>query len=260
MKPLIDILRSEGLGAGSHLMVHSSFRALRNALPGLTMGMVIGGLQDLVGRDGSLLFPTFTYCFHKRSGRFDRFHPATTPAKTGAIAEAFRTSPGVIRTAAPTHSFALWGGAARAIGPDNAPESPLGAGSPLDWLAGQDRAVITLVGVDFTALSFVHYLETLAPVPWADRWCWDHLEVDPVGVNATGEQPLREGPGCSRAFNALRDALRERGAIGPKDLNGMTVWVLPVTVLMSVVLDIVRRSPEILLCPTGSCAACDSRR
>ncbi|PIS27377.1 MAG: hypothetical protein COT43_11035 [Candidatus Marinimicrobia bacterium CG08_land_8_20_14_0_20_45_22] len=51
------------------------------------------------------------------------------------------------------------------IGEDNSPYRPLGNGSILEWLSNRSNAFVLLLGVDFSAMSFFHYLENRAPVP-----------------------------------------------------------------------------------------------
>ncbi len=110
-----------------------------------------------------------------------KFHREHSPSLVGAVSETFRRMPGVLRTAGPTHSFCLWG-QAKEIGADNSPDSPLGNGSVLEWISGRPDGYVCLIGVNFSALTFGHYLEHLAPVPWYDFSPWEHLRVEPIGV------------------------------------------------------------------------------
>jgi aminoglycoside 3-N-acetyltransferase len=246
--------------AGNHVVVHSSFRSVRSAFPDLTIEELIGALQSAVTSSGSILIPAFTYCLKQKSGSQRVFARETTPSEVGAVSEVFRGAPGVVRTSSPTHSFGLWGCAAEELTAQNCPASPLGEGSPMDWLAAKGESRILLLGTDFSSLSFCHYLEIMAPVPWYDYFPWEHLGLLPIGMTVEGEVPLREVPGCSKGFVALERHLLARGSVRPVTRHGLRVVSMAVPVVLEEGLRFLRSTPELVLCPRGSCAACDSRR
>ncbi|MCR4438084.1 MAG: AAC(3) family N-acetyltransferase [bacterium] len=255
-----DFLDELGLRPGQHVIVHASLRRLRSAFPGITAERLIEVVQQHVGPSGSVVMPAFTYCFKRQRGPCEVFDAASTPGKVGALSEVFRTMPEVVRTRSATHSFLLWGEAARSIGEDNAPESPLGDGSVLAWLAEQAQACALLLGVDFSALSFCHYLEVKAPVPWAGHFPWNHIGVLPVGVSVAGEQPLREVPGCSKNFVAFERYLLSRKKVRRVTRGPFWAYLLQLDLLLSEGLRFFRKHPYLLLCAPGTCPACDERR
>ncbi len=257
---LTDFLRQLGVGVAQHVIVHTSLRRLRAAFPGVGPERFISVLQQQLGPSGSIVLPAFTYCFKRRDGTSEVFDPATTPSKVGALSEVFRTTPQVVRTRSATHSFCLWGESARAVGAENAPASPLGDGSVLDWLAQQPRACALLFGVDFSALSFCHYLEVKAPVPWAGLFPWDFMGVMPMGLSTAGEQPLREVPGCSKGFVAFERYLLAHTRIRRLARGALWAYNLDLSMLLEQGLPFFRRYPYVLLCPSGTCPACDQRR
>ncbi|MBC7187566.1 MAG: AAC(3) family N-acetyltransferase [Calditrichaeota bacterium] len=255
-----EFLRKLGLRPGQHVMVHASLRRLRSAFPGVSAQGFIEELQRRVGLSGSIVMPAFTYCFKRPHGPLEVFDPASTPSKVGALSEVFRNMPQVVRTCSATHSFSLWGEAARSVGQDNAPESPLGEGSVLDWLAQQAHAYALLFAVDFSALSFCHYLEVKAPVPWVGHFPWSHMGILPVGVSIAGEQPLREVPGCSKNFVAFESHLLSRKKVRRVRRGTFWAYLLELNLLLSEGLRFFREHPQLLLCAPGTCPACDERR
>ncbi len=257
---LEKFLQDIGLTAGQHVMIHAAFRKIRREFPGLEIEKFIRIIQQMVTNAGSVILPTFTYCFMKTDEPSKAYDPTVTPSEVGAVSETFRNMPGVIRTASATHSFALWGKAAGEISAMNAPESPLGKGSVPEWLSEQDNGFILMLGTDFTSLSFCHYLETLAPVPWHDTFPWDYMEIRPVGVSVKGLQPLCEVPGCSRSFGNFERYLLERHVNEPIRLGNLTGYFIPVNILLKHGLEYFRSRAHELLCPEGQCPACDSRR
>jgi len=215
--------------------------------------------MNQIGGHGSLIMPAFTYNLRRENHPDTPFDRLNSPSRVGAVSETFRNMPGVIRTSGATHSFCLWGKAAAVIGIKNAPESPLGRGSTLEWLDSQDNGYVTMVGVNFTAFSFGHYLEQLAPVPWHDFSPWKHLQVQPLGISTAGEQKLRELPGCSQSFIRFEQFLIEEGLIKPHRERSLCAYHIPVRTLLETGLLFFRNRPQDLLCEPDSCHACDER-
>jgi aminoglycoside 3-N-acetyltransferase len=254
-----DYLKKLGLTPNSHILAHSSFRSIINAFSGITINQVIKDIQNIITETGSLVMPAFTYCFRKSIGDYEFFDRAKTECKVGTVSEVFRKSDGVIRTSSPTHSFSLWGRVAHEIGSENNPKSPLGKDSVLDWLTQQSDAYILLLGVDFSAMSFCHYLEVAAQVPWYDFSPWVHLHVENIGVSIDDEFELNQIPGCSKSFKNFEKDLVLHKLIKPTYFNSLSSYLIPVSTLLQEGLQYFRKYPEKLLCPEKSCKACDSR-
>jgi len=257
---IADLYERVGITAGHHIMMHSSFRKIRSAFPGITIDEVINSLQKIITERGSLIMPSFTYCFKRKEGNFQVYSKERSTSKTGAVTEYFRHQPGVIRTSSPTHSFALSGYITNFINEDNSPESPLGKGSVPDWLARRHNSYILMLGADFSSLSFGHYLETIAPVPWSDISPWDYLQVEKVGVSITGEQNLIEVPGCAKQFISFQEFLGVKGLLKEFNYYGLQVIFVPVSLLIDEGVPYFRNNFNTLLCADGICSACDSRR
>jgi len=240
-------------------MLHSSFRRIRAAFPGIKPGDVINTLKLLVNGNGSLIIPAFTYCFKKNTGRNEIYDQKRSHSKVGAISEVFRNTRGVVRTASPTHSFCLWGIVKKYIDKSNAPISPLGAGSVLEWLAQQQEAYILLLGADFKALSFGHYIEIKAKLPWISYSPWEHLGVEPTAISTNGEQKLIEVPGCSKSYKNFETFLLQEHQISTFSYGELHGYYLSLQKLLKDGLSFFSTHPDKLLCDFGTCPACDSR-
>lgn len=251
--------RNIGIKEHDHILVHSSFRNLKKAFPGTSIKNFIENLQDILTPEGSLILPAFTYCFKKINSEYEVYDRATAPAKTGAVADVFRTMPDVIRTSSPTHSFSLWGKASAEIGYTNLPISPLGNDSPLDWLANKNNSFILMAGVNFTSFSFGHFIEVKAQVPWKDYSPWDYLNVLPIGVSTNGETELIEVPGCAKSFVRFEDFLVRENIILKHMINGIVFYYIPVKNIVTHGFKFFAKNHDILLCPKGTCNACDAR-
>ena len=255
-----QFFKSIGIKNSQNIIVHSSFREIRQAFPDSKIETMIQALKNIITADGSIIMPAFTYCFKKSDNDYDIFDRKNSPSKVGAVSEVFRKSENVIRTSSPTHSFSLWGRVTLEIKKNNSPASPLGKNSVLDWLTNRDRAFALLMGVDFTSLSYCHYLEVKAPVPWANISPWDYMNVEKKGVSPDGEQKLKDIPGCSKAFKNFEQYLLNKNIIKPFNYRQLSGYFIPIKKLYNHGMLYFRKNREALLCPSGTCQACDTRR
>ena len=255
-----DFIVKLGVKKGIHIILHSSFKKIVSAFPELDISSMICILQDSVGKNGSLIMPTFTYNFKKKFGFQEIYDPEKTPSKVGQVTETFRRMPEVIRTASPTHSFALWGNITDDIDCKNSPASPLGAGSVMEWMANQKDCAVLLLGVDFSSLTFGHYLEIKMGVPWYDYNPWDYLGIEETGLSVTGAQNLTEIPGCSKSFVNFQVYLLKKRAIENYIIDDLTSYILPIDLLLKEGSYFFKRCCSQLLCASNTCPACDARR
>lgn len=255
-----EYLLKLGVNKRQNLIVHSSFKKIIYAFPSVSPQEVINIMKELLTQDGSLIFPTFTYCFKKSIGDYDIFDRLNSKSKVGLLSETFRISQDVIRTSSPTHSFALWGKITEDIRETNSPESPLGKDSVLEWLTYHQNSFVLMLGTDFSSLSYGHYLEVEAKVPWYDYSPWEYMNVLPIGVSIDGEQKLKEIPGCAKGFVNFEKYLLEKNKISKYEYDGLESYLINIRLLFDEGINFFSNNYEKLLCPANTCSACDSRR
>ncbi|MBN1637434.1 MAG: AAC(3) family N-acetyltransferase [Ignavibacteriales bacterium] len=255
-----EFLIEIGLKGNANVLVHSSYLKIRSAFPNISMDRIIGSIQDVLTEKGSLIMPTFTYCFKRLDGSNEIFNRLNSKSKTGAITEAFRKYSDVKRTSSPTHSFALWGNVTKYFDEINSPTSPLGKGSIMEWLVERENSYILMLGVDFTSFTLGHYVELKAPVPWSNYSPWDYLGVLKIGVSVYGEQNLIEVPGCAKSFVNFEKYLIEKNIIKNNSEKNMNYYYFNAKQIYEEGIKYFKDNSEELLCPMGSCLACDSRR
>ncbi|MGE5402124.1 MAG: AAC(3) family N-acetyltransferase [Ignavibacteriales bacterium] len=254
-----NYLLESGLKPGQQILVHTSFSRIKEAFPGITPIEVIDILKEIITPTGSIIFPAFTYCFKKATGEFGVFDRDTSPSNVGILSETFRKSSGVTRTSSPTHSFSLWGKAACLINYTNSPASPLGKGSVIEWIASVDDSYVLMIGVNFSALTLGHYIETALGLHYLNVSPWNYLNVLPIGVSAKEEQALVEVPGCSKAFTRFEDYLLKQDIIKKFIKNGLESYLIPIKHLVLCGRDFLESEPKGLLCEQGTCRSCDER-
>ncbi len=260
MKIFLNYLEQIGLKENQNILLHSSFRKIRKNFPNISINQFITSIQQVLTENGSIIIPSFTYCFKKKDNSNEIFDKEKSESKVGAVSEYFRKVSGVIRTSSPTHSFLLWGKVANVVPAENTPSSPLGSGSVMEWIAESLNSFILMIGCDFSSLSFGHYLEIISHVPWYNVSPWDYLNIEPYGVNNRGAQKLTEIPGCSKSFINFEDYLLEQNLIKPIIKNGLSSYLIPVKLLLEEGNFFYKHFPEKLLCIEGTCNACDTRR
>ncbi len=151
-----------GLTEGDTVIVHSSLSSMGNVEGGAET--VIEALSDVIGKEGTLLFPAFTY---RAVYQGVSFIHGETPVCVGKIPETFRKMDGVIRSMHPTHSVAARGKYALEMTRDHEKSNtPLGKTSPYGKLY-EYGAKILMLGCQLSSMSYIHALEEEAGVPYA---------------------------------------------------------------------------------------------
>lgn len=178
-----DDLRADlgalGVAPGDGLFVHASLGAIGHVIGG-PRGL-IEALVDAVGADGLIAMPGFSRdAYDPAEGREDDLSPdvrarirdqvpgfdprLSNVRQNGAVPEAFRAWPNVVRSPHPTSSVLLRGADAEAL---SAPHDPFGwATGPLTpWgrLRARPAMKILLIGVGWNRCSALHAAESLAP-------------------------------------------------------------------------------------------------
>jgi aminoglycoside 3-N-acetyltransferase len=152
-----------GVRRGDVLMLHADAIALAQ-LPPMTaeerFDVLFDAIADVLGPDGTLVMPTFTYSFTKG----EPFEAAATPSTVGLLTEAFRTRPGVRRSHNPIFSVAARGRLADRFA-EAATDDCFGPNTAFALLAGED-AWLACLGCSLDRLTFVHYVEQAAGVDY----------------------------------------------------------------------------------------------
>ncbi len=249
---LAEDLSRIGLERGDAVVLHSSLRSMGRVDGGPET--VIATLRDVLGPNGLLVAPTYTYWTQ-------HFDPSIEPSLTGRITEAIRLSPGAVRSWHPTHSVAAIGNGAAALCAGHHLVGAVSRGSPLDRLAARGGKVL-LLGVGHVANSTIHVGEVHANVPYLDiPFSADSFRAATV-ITPSGDVQVEivQPSGCSRAFGAIEHALRRRNAIGD-GLIGMAVsQLMRGRDVIEAVIDLLQADPTALLCTDPDSYRCAQAR
>lgn len=173
---LVTDLVALGLQPGDTVMVHASLNAIGRLVGG--PDVVHRAVMAAVGRKGTMLMVVgwADDLYHLAEmpeaeravylAALPPYDPATAHAdrETGALAECFRSWPGVRRSRSPTGSFATAGRLAEWLLADQTLDHYYGPGSPLDKLC-QAGGRVLLLGSHPEHVTLLHFAEYLADLP-----------------------------------------------------------------------------------------------
>ncbi len=120
----------------------------------LDINIFLDQFQKAIGKEGTLLIPTYNWGFCQGK----TFDYKKTPSKTGAIGNAALRRKDFIRTKHPIYSFAVWGKDANKLAAMTNIES-FGADSPFAFLE-QVNAKNVFIGASLrNSFTYIHYIE-----------------------------------------------------------------------------------------------------
>jgi len=240
---LIRDLQGLGVRPSGTLMVHSSLSSL-GYVPG-GPATVVSALRAAIGPSGTLVMPTHSW---DRSGSGDfRFDIRATPSCVGAITEAFRRMPGVVRSLHPTHSVAAVGPRAHHLveGHQDA-STPCGSGTPYVKLLEEPCQVLFL-GATLDENTLFHTVEAVAAVPYLMREADESFTVtDAAGATSTMSF-RRHLRGPDRRFSATTDDLERAGILRRGWVGASTSLLVEAAPMLEWSLDRVRANARFLV-------------
>lgn len=174
---IVDDLRNIGLKEGMTVIVHSSLKSIGWVCGGPVA--IVQALMEVVTEEGTIIMPAHTADYSDPAGwgnppvpeewwdkireEMPAFDPEITPTFfMGAIVEAFRSFPDVVRSSHPTESFAVWGEGKAEIIARQSLDFSLGENSPLAHIYNK-RGFVLLLGVGYDSNTSMHLAEHRIP-------------------------------------------------------------------------------------------------
>lgn len=158
-----EALNAVGLKAGDIVFCHSNigYFGIPDGLPTKegACQLLLQAFREVIGRNGTLVVPTFTYSFPNG----EVFDLELSPSRCGVFSEMIRQLPESFRSWDPIFSVAAIGASAQSL-TENVPEECFGPGSFWDRFYRYGGKVCNL---NFDAAStFIHYVEKALSVPY----------------------------------------------------------------------------------------------
>lgn len=151
---------SLGIEKGDSLFIHSSLSQIGNVENGTST--VIEAFKKLVGPQGTLIFPAFSFAgggvYGTISNKTYVFDAEKESSYVGKISDDFRKGHDVKRSLHPTHSVAAWGEKAAYVVEEHAENGNWGKGTPFGKMLELNVKMIGL-GVPLPKFTFFHCVE-----------------------------------------------------------------------------------------------------
>ena len=162
---IVRDLRALGVRENGVLLVHASLRSLGlpSSMPSRAEVALLG-LMDALGPRGTLLMPALSY--ETVGAHNPVFDVHNTPGCVGALPEAFRLRPGVLRSVHPTHSVCGAGPRAQLLLEGHIHDAtPVGPRSPFARLPHEDGQILFL-GCGLRPNTSMHGIEERVEPPY----------------------------------------------------------------------------------------------
>lgn len=153
---IIKAFHGCGVRNGDTVMLHSDsifLAQLPLMPPHERCNIFFSACEEVLGSDGTLVLPTFTYSFT----RGEVYSPLTTPSSVGVLSEHFRSLPNVGRSRDPLFSVAARGRYADSFSQAD-PSDCFGSKSAFGLLELYN-AWIVCIGCNLDRITFTHYVE-----------------------------------------------------------------------------------------------------
>ncbi|MEA1965099.1 MAG: AAC(3) family N-acetyltransferase [Candidatus Aerophobetes bacterium] len=249
-------LQTLGLKKGDRVFMHSSLKSVGYVKGGADT--VIDAIMEVVGEDGLLMVPTFTF-----KGFIPYFEPHRTPSEMGLITEALRQRKESVRSWHPRHSVGVIGKNAKKVVKDHLKAGSLGKGSPPDKLAKRGGYAL-LLGVGHNVNSTIHTAEVYAELSYLytvkDSPDFPEQAIVKTPAEEMIKVDLPPFPTCSEGFWKLEPVMRDRGKIRYGKVGQAHSQLMKSQDVIDTASSLLREDPGALLCDEPECYPCNEKR
>ena len=178
----------------------------------LTKNEIAEALLDVLGPEGTLAVPNFTFSLNHDNGPI--FDPANDPSEMGQISEAARVRPGALRSHHMMHSVGAIGPHAAEITSHHG-ASAFAGDSPF-WKVYELGGRIMLLGVPYLRSTFFHVIEQLVQVTYRGprRLVEERIRDEDGTIRPLLTQKSTRLPNATENdFNKFGSLLEERGLV-----------------------------------------------
>jgi aminoglycoside 3-N-acetyltransferase len=245
MLDFISLLRKDllslGVRPGGLLLVHSSFRSLKQQ--GGEAGApetVIQALLDTISPDGTLLMPALT--FDRVTPEDPVFDIRNSPSCVGIIPETFRVRPGTVRSLHPTHSVCATGPLAEELIEAHAGDTtPCGPHSPFRANAERGGQILFL-GCGLESNTTMHAVEELVIPPYLFDPTIEYRLILADGSERKKIYTPHNFRGWRQCYERIANILRPP-ALARATIAGSASVLLDATALWEAALAVLRKDP-----------------
>ena len=231
-----------GLEAGDVLLVHSSYKSFGGVEEGPQT--VINALLNALGKDGTLIMPTFNFDFCKG----ESWDVRSTPSQMGVISNLVRQNPEAMRVFHPIYSFAILGKHAELLTKERYKSSfeKWSLFGKLRELGGK----IMIIGLSYTnSMTFFHHVEELEGVDYRYMKAFSGNVTDENGVTYedTFTMLVRDlDKGVITEVDPMGELMEEAGIVSIRIIGEATVKLMNADDVYTFTAREMRRNPRLL--------------
>ena len=255
---LSHAMRQTGIRRGDILLVHSSVSAFGYIKGGAHA--MIESIQDVLGPEGTALFPSFTFPFMFIGGKLSknwmyRPHDPSDYSQiwTGVLPQVLlKEFPEAIRSRHVTHSWAGIGAKAEECLSAHGPTDPPASGNSPMGKALERNGKVLFMGTGLSCNTFLHFIETASHAPFLKPAVCRIKDPDGslhtvlIEEHLPGDRDFYhyEKPESKFYRKALKAGLR----IQEQTLGMNKLYLIGLKELFEIGMQLQRQDPRIMLC------------
>jgi len=159
----VNTLKLAGIKEGDVVFVHSDISVFGKLLlfdRKLLLRTLTDSIKEVIGENGTIIMPTFTYSFDKN----EAYDIENTKSTVGTLTEFFRKQESVSRTIHPSHSVVVWGKYKKEL--MGISKDTFGQGSVFEKFHKLNGKLVFFGTPFHEACTFIHYIEQMYEVPY----------------------------------------------------------------------------------------------
>lgn len=262
---IIEALHKLGVKTGDCLLIHSSISAFGRLEGGAET--VINSILEVLGENGTALFPTFTAsfnCFDGMLNKSQRYRPFDknnlSQIWVGKIPQTFLKRKNVLRSNHPSHSVAGIGPLAeKCIKDHKEDDSPTGKNSPFAKLLELNGKILYF-GSSLASSTFLHLIEDYLDMPYLKGSLCSIKDENGkirnvyIPKNLPGDRDFYHEPANKCKF--FKRASAAGLSISKTPLGLGELQLVEMKDFFSTGMKILREEPDMLLCDNPECLFC----
>lgn len=231
-----------GVEPGDILLVHSSY----NSFGGVEGGpqTIIDSLLEVLGKEGTLIMPTFNFDFCKGTP----WDVRKTPSQMGIITNLVREHPDAKRVFHPIYSFAILGKNAAALTQERY-KSSFEKNSLFGKLRDMDGKIM-IVGLSYTnSMTFFHHVEEMEGVDYRYMKAFTGLVTDENGktYQDTFTMLVRDlEKGVITEVDPMGELMEEAGIVSVRQIGDAIVKLMKANEVYNFTAREMKKNPSLL--------------
>jgi aminoglycoside 3-N-acetyltransferase len=244
-KELVKGFKELGIKVGDIVFVHSSYKSFGGVEGGPRT--VIDALLNVLGKNGTLIMPTFTLDFCNQYNKYGIgfFNVNNSPSEMGILTELVRKMSGAKRTINPIYSVAVYGKLTDSLS-TVCDKNVYGKNSIFGKLH-ELNAKIMIIGLDYqNSFTFFHYVEEMMNIDYRNHKRFSGFIITDNGFYFDNFIMRVRNKNISTAVNPMGKKFEERGIVTIKKIGESIVKNVCAKDAYDVTVQEMKKNPKLL--------------